>query len=140
MSTPQDTFNKLKWGSQVSKLKDKIKHEMDELQRLFESNAHIKDPSKASEQLAKCSLYTSHMSDEDYDYYHGCMWALENKHEWNLDAEVSDEEVQQLQAQFDHHNEPRLSTDGKFNLIWSEEQNKWVADPVQLAEYLNKKK
>ena len=85
MSTPQDTFNKLKWGSQIPKLHDKIKHEMDELQRLFEANVHINDTSKALEQLAKCSLYTPHMSDEDRDYYDGCMWALENQYKWNLD-------------------------------------------------------
>ena len=41
MSTPQDTFNKLKWGSQVPKLKDKIEQEMDILQDMFEDNIHI---------------------------------------------------------------------------------------------------
>ena len=34
----------------------------------------------------------------------------------------------------------KILTDMKFRLIWSDEKNKWVADPVQLQEYLDKKK
>jgi len=142
MSTnSQDTFNKLKYGSRVPELHDNIKHVMDELQHMFEANVHITDPSRAADQLSTCSMYLSHMNDEDNDYYQGCKWALENQHKWDLDATVDDEELHKLQEHYQSlHNTPRVSTDGKFNLIWDKKLDKWVADPVQLKEYLKNKK
>jgi len=150
MSTPQDTFNKLKWGSQVPKLKDKIEQEMDILQDMFEDNIHIRYPNKAMEQIAKCRLYSAHMNDEDSDYLAGCTWAVENQHEWHICEEdkrinrgpnwkPKDYEFKPVDNEA-WKKEVRYSSDMKFRLIWSDEENKWVADPVQLQEYLDKKK
>ena len=147
----QDTFNKLKYGSQVPKLKDKIKNVMDDLQDLFEANVHLTNPNKVIEQISICSLYSPHMNDEDSDYLSGCRWALENQHEWTIAEEdkrinrgpnwkpktYNEVETNPVDKRKD---EVRWSTDGKLKLYYSEEKNKWVPNEKELKEYIDKKK
>jgi hypothetical protein len=63
----------------MSKIQEKIKVDMDALQAMMESDAHLSDLESVVNKLASVSLYSKHMNDEDKDYYDAVHWFLEDR-------------------------------------------------------------
>ena len=68
----------------MSKIQEKIKVLMDDLQEDMENQIHISNPSKVLNQVDRVSLYWSHMNDEDKDYIHAVRFAIEEDMEWKV--------------------------------------------------------
>jgi len=70
----------------VSKIQDKLKGIMDEIQALMESHprAHLEPDSKIHELMDRAGLYFAHMDDENRDYYQYIQIAIEEEKEWNV--------------------------------------------------------
>ena len=70
----------------MSKIQDKLKGIMDEIQALMESHprAHLEPDSKIHELMDKAGLYFAHMDDENRDYYQYIQIAIEEEKEWNV--------------------------------------------------------
>tara|TARA_B110000305_G_scaffold236979_1_gene299392 strand:+ start:1091 stop:1303 length:213 start_codon:yes stop_codon:yes gene_type:complete len=70
----------------MSKIQEKIKIIMNDIQSLMESHprAHLEEDTKIHTMMDKASIYFSHMSDEDRDYYQSIQYALEEEMEWKL--------------------------------------------------------
>ena len=70
----------------MSKIQDKLKGIMDEIQALMESHprAHLEPDSKIHELMDRAGLYFAHMDDENRDYYQYIQIAIEEEKEWNV--------------------------------------------------------
>ena len=70
----------------MSKIQDKLKGIMDEIQALMESHprAHLEPDSKIHELMDRAGLYFAHMDDENRDYYQFIQIAIEEEKEWNV--------------------------------------------------------
>ena len=68
----------------MSKIQDKIKGTMDEIQFIMESNTHLEPGSEIHKLMSSAGLYFAHMDDEDRDYYQAAQYALEEKMEWKV--------------------------------------------------------
>lgn len=65
-------------------LREKINSRMDQLQKMMESNLHLKDPIGVSNHIDSVSKFWSALSEEDRDYIHGARFALGSKAKWNV--------------------------------------------------------
>ena len=70
----------------MSKIQNKIKTIMDEIQAIMESNNHLSKDSVKIERLVllfnQINLYWAHLSDEDNDYASYAKQAFEDKLPW----------------------------------------------------------
>ena len=64
--------------------RDKIKQRMDALQNMMESNLHLSDPDIVLSHIPTVSKFWSALSEEDRDYIHGAVYAIEEKMEWKV--------------------------------------------------------
>jgi|TARA_B110000211_G_C13913114_1_gene479269 hypothetical protein len=65
----------------MSKIQERIKVDMDALQAMMESDAHLSDLEGVVNKLSSVSLYRTHMNDEDKDYFDAIHWFLEERGE-----------------------------------------------------------
>jgi hypothetical protein len=70
--------------SKTENFRKKINGDMDQLQALMESNAHLEDPVGVATVLEQCRTYWTFLSEEDQDYIHGATFAIEEQHNWNI--------------------------------------------------------
>lgn len=68
----------------MSKIQEKIKQRMDDLQAAMENNKHLTDRETVIELFGKAGIYFAHMTDEDKDYYQAAQYAFEEKINWKL--------------------------------------------------------
>jgi len=60
---------------------------MDAIQHIMEAPGQdhlIEGKTDLLNQMAKVSLFTGHMNDEDKDYYQAVQYTLEEKSDWNV--------------------------------------------------------
>jgi len=68
-------------------IQERIKLHMDAIQAIMESPGQdhlIEGKTDLLSHMAKVSLFTKHMNDEDKDYYQAVQWTLEEKEDWDV--------------------------------------------------------
>jgi hypothetical protein len=65
-------------------IEDKIKLEMDALQRMMESEEHLSDCDKVLVQYERCKRLFGHMREEDADYLNCVSVAIEERLHWRV--------------------------------------------------------
>lgn len=67
-------------------IRDRINTRMDELQRMMESNVHLKDPERVYDHTMTITKFWSVLDDGDRDYIECARYAIEEKREWVVDT------------------------------------------------------
>jgi hypothetical protein len=68
----------------VNKIETLIDERFNLLQSLMESQDHLKRPKQTMEVIESINKFSSVLSDSDKDYINCCIYALEQKEEWNI--------------------------------------------------------
>ena len=68
--------------SKVEDYKAKITEQFDELEGMMLDQMHLTDPDKVEEKLYAINYKWEFISEEDRDFYQGCVFALEHGLKW----------------------------------------------------------
>ena len=70
----------------MSKIQEKIKVQMDVLQKMMENNNHLDKEKQhlVEHQISRCGLYIGNMSHEDRDYFSSVKYAFQEKLKWDV--------------------------------------------------------
>ena len=67
----------------VTVYKEKIKMQFDELEAKMEHQIHLTDPEQVRTHMSNLNYKWEFISEEDRDFYQGCIFALENGLKWD---------------------------------------------------------
>ena len=90
MSVKRDRLTASNRKSTLS-LTDRINNRLLDLEGMMAEQRHISHPEETEEHIQSISKFWSSLSETDRDYIHGCRYALEEKHPWNIDLQESSE-------------------------------------------------
>lgn len=68
----------------MNKIEKLIDERFDLLQSLMENQDHLKKPKQIMEVIESINKFSSVLTDSDKDYINCCLYALEQKEEWNI--------------------------------------------------------
>lgn len=72
-------------GAKRKEIETKINEKMDIVQRMMESQVHISDAEKVKSAIYNATVYWTVMSEEDKDYIHCALDAIEDGVVWNVE-------------------------------------------------------
>lgn len=70
----------------MSKIQEKIKVQMDVLQKMMEKNDHLDKEKQhlVEHQISRCAIYIGNMSHEDREYFNYVKSAFQEKLRWDV--------------------------------------------------------
>ena len=70
----------------MNKIQEKIKDQLDVLQKMMENNNHLDKEKQhlVEHQISRCALYIGNMRQEDRDYFNSVKYAFQEKLSWDV--------------------------------------------------------
>jgi hypothetical protein len=68
--------------SKVEEYKNRITKQFDELEEMMNKQMHLTHPTEVESKLYSINYKWEFISEEDRDFYQGCVFALENGLKW----------------------------------------------------------